>query len=167
MSLFGFPYIIMMPALARDVLGLDATGLGWLMAAVGAGAVVGGLALALAGPLGHSPRVVPVGSVLFGLCAVGFAYVRTPTTMVGLLFALGLLQTITIASMTTIIQASVHDGMRGRVMSMLTVIFFGFATLGGVIAGTIGDHVGVPRVLAAGGLVTAIAAALLARRATR
>ena len=167
MSLFGFPYIIMMPALARDVLGLDATGLGWLMAAVGAGAVVGGLALALAGPLGHSPRVVPVGSVLFGLCAVGFAYVRTPTTMVGLLFALGVLQTITIASMTTIIQASVHDGMRGRVMSMLTVIFFGFATLGGVIAGTIGDHVGVPRVLAAGGLVTAIAAALLARRATR
>jgi len=53
------------------------------------------------------------------------------------------------------------------VMSMLTVIFFGFATLGGVIAGTIGDYVGVPRVLAAGGLVTAIAAAFLARRATR
>jgi MFS family permease len=167
MSLFGFPYIIMMPALARDVLGLDATGLGWLMAAVGAGAVVGGLALVLAGRFGHSPHVVPVGSVLFGLCAIGFAYVRTPTTMATLLFALGILQTITIASMTTIIQASVHDGMRGRVMSMLTVIFFGFATLGGVIAGTVGDYVGVPRVLAAGGLVTALAAAFLARRATR
>ena len=53
--------------------------------------------------------------------------------------------------MTTTIQLNVHDGMRGRVMSMLTVIFFGFATLGGVIAGTIGDRIGVPRALAAGG----------------
>ncbi len=167
MSLFGFPYIIMMPALARDVLGLEATGLGWLMAAVGAGAVVGGLALALAGPRGHSPRVVPVGSILFGLCVVGFDAVRTPTSMAALLFALGILQTITIASMTTAIQVNVYDGMRGRVMSMLTVIFFGFATLGGVIAGTIGDRIGVPRTLAAGGLVTALAAAVLARRATR
>jgi MFS family permease len=167
MSLFGFPYIIMMPALARDVLGLEATGLGWLMAAVGAGAVVGGLTLALAGPRGHSPRVVPVGSILFGLCAVGFGAVRTPTSMAALLFALGILQTITIASMTTTIQVNVYDGMRGRVMSMLTVIFFGFATLGGVIAGTIGDRIGVPRTLAAGGVVTALAAAVLARRATR
>jgi MFS family permease len=167
MSLFGFPYIIMMPALAHDVLGLDATGLGWLMAAVGAGAVAGGLALALAGRYGHSPRVVPFGSIAFGLCASGFVAVRTTATMTALLFALGILQTITIASMTTTIQMNVHDGMRGRVMSMLTVIFFGFATLGGVIAGTIGDRIGVPRALAAGGLVTALAAAVLARRATR
>src|SRR5262249_49541064 len=55
MSLFGFPYIIMMPALASGVLGLDATGLGWLMAAVGAGAVAGGLTLSLAGRFGRSP----------------------------------------------------------------------------------------------------------------
>jgi len=87
--------------------------------------------------------------------------------MAALLFSLGILQTITIASMTTAIQVNVHDGMRGRVMSMLTVIFFGSATLGGVIARTIGDRIGVPRALAAGGLVTTLAAAVLARRATR
>jgi MFS family permease len=153
MSLFGFPYIIMMPALARDVLGLDATGLGWLMAAVGVGAVVGGLALSLSGTMGRSPWVTSGGSVAFGLCLLAFL--------------LGALQTITIASMTTTIQLHVHDGMRGRVMSILTVIFFGLATLGGVIAGAIGDHIGVPQALAAGGLVTAVAAALLARRRIR
>src|SRR5205823_12529523 len=42
MSVFGFPYIILLPALARDTLHLDATGLGYLMAAIGAGAVTSG-----------------------------------------------------------------------------------------------------------------------------
>jgi len=164
MSLFGFPYIIMMPALASGVLGLDATGLGWLMAAVGAGAVAGGLTLSLAGRFGRSPRVTAIGSVAFGLSLLAFDRVRTPPSTVALLLVLGALQTITIASLTTTIQVHVHDGMRGRVMSMLTVIFFGFTTLGGVIAGTIGDRVGVPRALAAGGAVTALAAIVLARR---
>ncbi len=167
MSLFGFPYIIMMPALASNVLGLDATGLGWLMAAVGAGAVVGGLGLSLAGRFGRSPRVASAGSVLFGLCLLGFDVVRTPGSMATLLFLLGALQTVTIASMTTTIQLHVHDGMRGRVMSMVTVIFFGLATLGGVVAGAVGDRIGVPRALAAGGVVTVAAAAGLAWRRAR
>src|SRR5262249_40175338 len=151
MSLFGFPYIIMMPALASDVLGLDATGLGWLMAAVGAGAVTGGVALSVSGERGRSPSVTTVGSIVFGLAVLGFDRVRTPYSMATLLFVLGALQTITIASLTTIIQLHVHDGMRGRVMSMLTVIFFGFATLGGVIAGTVGDRIAVPRARAVAG----------------
>jgi MFS family permease len=166
MSLFGFPYIIMMPALASNVLGLDATGLGWLMAAVGAGAVVGGLSLTLIGRFGRSPLIIAGGSVAFGLCLLAFDVVRTPRSMAALLFLLGALQTITIASLTTTIQLHVHDGMRGRVMSMITVIFFGFATLGGVIAGTVGDRIGVPRALAAGGVVTAVSAAILALRRT-
>jgi len=157
----------MMPALASNVLGLDATGLGWLMAAVGAGAVAGGLALSLVGQLGRSPRVTAVGSIAFGLCLLAFDRVRTPASMATLLFGLGALQTITIASLTTNIQLHVHDGMRGRVMSMITVIFFGFATLGGVIAGTIGDRIGVPRALAGGGVVTALAAVILSRRSAR
>jgi MFS family permease len=164
MSLFGFPYIIMMPALASDVLGLDATGLGWLMAAVGAGAVTGGVALSVSGERGRSPSVTTIGSIVFGLAVLGFDRVRTPYSMATLLFVLGALQTITIASLTTTIQLHVHDGMRGRVMSMLTVIFFGFATLGGVIAGTVGDRIGVPRSLAVGGAVTAVSAIVLARR---
>jgi hypothetical protein len=54
--------------------------------------------------------------------------------------------------------------MRGRVMSILTVVFFGLATLGGVIVGAIGDRVGVPRALAAGGVITTLAAIALAVR---
>ncbi len=164
MSLFGFPYIIMMPALAHDLLGLDATGLGWLMAAIGAGAVIGGLMLSLAGARGGAPWVTTAGSIAFGVCLLGFDRVRTLQAMTTLLMLLGALQTVTIASLTTTIQMAVHDGMRGRVMSILTVVFFGLATMGGVIAGIMGDRIGVPRALAIGGLITALAAIALAVR---
>jgi hypothetical protein len=56
----------------------------------------------------------------------------------------------------------VHDGMRGRVMSMITVIFFGFSTLGGLVGGLLGDRIGVPAAIASGGVVTTLAAIALA-----
>jgi hypothetical protein len=56
--------------------------------------------------------------------------------------------------------------MRGRVMSMVTVIFFGLSTLGGLVAGIIGDHLTVPLALASGGVVTATVAVVLARSRT-
>jgi MFS family permease len=167
MSIFGFPYIILLPALARDTLGLDASGLGYLLASVGAGAVTGGLAMSAFGDVARKDLLAGWSAVAFGIVLAGFGIVRSAHGIAMLLFVMGVLQTACVASINTMIQLVVHDGMRGRVMSMLTVIFFGFATLGGVIAGTIGDYVGVPRVLAAGGLVTAIAATFLARRATR
>src|SRR5262249_15627643 len=128
MSLFGFPYIIMLPAVARGVLGLDATGLGWLMACVGIGAVLGGLAISTR-PHVAGGRTPVVGAIAFGLVLSSFAVVRTVAATRVVLLLLGALQTVTIAAMTTTIQTAVHDGMRGRVMSMITVVFFGFSTL--------------------------------------
>jgi MFS family permease len=164
MSLFGFPYIIMLPAVASGTLGLeDAAGLGYLMASVGAGAVVGGLTISAVGNRERSGRITVVGAVLFGIVLSCFAIVRTLRTTMGLLLLLGALQTLSISSMMTTIQSAVHDGMRGRVMSMITVLFFGFSTLGGLVAGLLGDRVGVPLVLASGGVVTAAVALVLAR----
>ena len=55
--------------------------------------------------------------------------------------------------------------MRGRIMSMMTVILFGFATTGGLLVGLVGDHIGVPSALAAGGVIITIAAIALFVRA--
>jgi hypothetical protein len=84
--------------------------------------------------------------------------VRSATAMAALLFVMGLLQTTCVASLNTLIQMSVHEGMRGRVMSMMTVILFGFATSGALIVGVIGHYTGVVDVLGAGGVVIALAA---------
>ena len=166
MSVFGFPYIILLPALARDALHLDASGLGFLMAAVGTGAVLGGLGLSAAGDVPRKGLIATVGAVGFGLVLACFAVVRSPRGTAVLLFALGVLQTVSIASLNTAIQATVRDGMRGRVMSMMSVILFGLTTLGGLLVGVVGDRVGVPAVLAAGGVVIALAAAALGVAAT-
>jgi predicted MFS family arabinose efflux permease len=163
MSLFGFPYIILLPAIAHG-LGLDARGLGYLTASVGVGAVAGGLAASARG--GGGPRFAVRGTVAFGIVLSAFAVVDSvPATMV-VLFLLGALQTLSIAALTTTIQRTVHDGMRGRVMSMVMVIFFGLSTLGGLIAGVIGDRLTVPWALASGGVVTAAVAVVLARSRT-
>jgi predicted MFS family arabinose efflux permease len=125
MSVFGFPYIILLPALARDALGLDAAGLGWLMAAVGAGAVSGGLGLSAVGDRPRKGLIAAACAVLFGAVLTSFVMVPTLHGTLAVLFLLGVLQTICVASLVTTIQLAVHDGMRGRVMSMMTVILFG------------------------------------------
>jgi membrane associated rhomboid family serine protease len=78
------------------------------------------------------------------------------------------LQTVTISTLTASVQIAVDDGLRGRVMSMLAALFFGFSTLGGLILGLVGDHIGVPHALALGGLVTTVVAtARLVRHVSR
>jgi len=164
MSVLGFPYIILLPALARDALGLEASGLGWLMAAVGCGAVLGGLGLSAAGDLPRKGLIATVSALAFGMVLACFAIVRSPRGIAGLLFTMGALQTICVASLNTTIQIAVDDGMRGRVMSMLTVILFGFSTLGGLLIGFLGDWIGVPLALAGGGaLIAAAAGSMLVR----
>jgi len=136
------------------------------MACVGGGAVVGGLGMAAFGGNLRGPRTAVRGAVLFGIVLAAFAVVDTVRATMVVLFLLGALQTVTIASMMTTIQSAVHDGMRGRVMSMVTVILFGFSTTGGLVAGIIGDHLTVPWALAWGGVVTAAVAVVLARSRT-
>jgi MFS family permease len=166
LSLFGFPYIILLPAVARDVLGLDASGLGFLMASMGGGAVAGGLAVSITGGRVARTALINVGAVLFGVALLCFEFVRTPVATSALLVALGALQTITISTLTASVQIAVDDGMRGRVMSMLAAMFFGLSTLGGLLLGTLGDRIGVTQAIALGGVVsTVFALARLARRA--
>src|SRR2546427_8896246 len=92
MSVFGFPYIILLPALARDTLHLDATGPGYPMAATAAGAVTGGLGLSAVGDLPRKDVAASGSAIAFGLalCALRLAHpVRPPATP---LFVGGVLQ---------------------------------------------------------------------------
>ena len=164
-SVFGFPYIVLMPALARDALGLDATGLGYLMAAVGAGAVLGGLALSAFGDLPRKGLVAAASAVGFGGVLAALTVVRTVQGVGLLFFVMGVLQVTCVASLNTAIQMAVDDRMRGRVMSMMTVILFGFITIGSLLLGALGDWIGVPAALASGGLVVAAAGAAALVRA--
>ena len=159
-SFFGFPYIILMPAVARDVLGLGPEGLGLLLAAIGLGAVIGGLGLASIAATA-SPRVALGAGVAFAVALLAFTTVQTGTSAALALVAVGLFQIVCIASLNTTLQTSVVNEMRGRVMSMVSVSLFGISPLGAAVLGTFADWVGVRTVIAAGAVaVLAIAVVL-------
>ena len=162
MSLFGFPYIVLMPAVARDVLHLEANGFTLLFSAVGAGAVAGGLTLAYAGDVERKGLLVVSCSGVFGLLLIVLSNVTTFVTAAAVLACAGFAMIICIASLNTLIQVTVADEMRARVMSMMTVSLFGLPTLGAWILGSLGDRIGITHALSLGGAVVALMALAIA-----
>ena len=161
-SFFGFPYIILMPAVARDVLGLGPEGLGFLLAMIGLGAVIGGLGLAsVAATAG--PRIALAAAAAFAIALVGFTTTRTATAAGVMLVAVGLFQIVCIASLNTTLQTTVVNEMRGRVMSMVSVSLFGISPLGAAVLGTAADWIGVQTIVACGGIAVLMLAAMLYR----
>jgi len=158
LSLFGFPYMVLMPALARDVLHLGPERFTQLFAAVGVGAVVGGLGLASRGDVRHKGRIVVTCAFAFGLLVVALACSRDFAAAIGVLVAAGFSMIVCLSTLNTLVQTTVDDAMRGRVMSMVTVSLFGLPTLGAWMLGSLGDRIGIPAALGTGGLVVALVA---------
>lgn len=162
LSLFGFPFVVLMPALARSVLDLDAGGFTRLFSAVGVGAVVGGLGLARAGDFERKGELMLVSGACFGTLLIVVAQTTTFFGAALTFLLLGACMIVCIASLNTLVQVTVSEEMRARVMSMVTVSLFGLPTLGGWVLGTIADRVGIPLVLSVGGaMVAAVSAGLL------
>jgi len=165
MSLFGFPYIILMPAVARDALALGPDGLGLMMGSVGFGAVVGGLALAAFGDVPRKALLAVVAGSILAVLLVGFSLATTLRSAAPLLFLLGMVQVGCIASLNTALQVTVSDSMRGRVMGMLSFALFGLSTLGAMLLGVLGDHIGVANALRLGSAAIVAASAFVMLRA--
>lgn len=161
MSLFGFPYVVLMAAFAHEVLGLDARGFTLLFSAVGAGAVVGGVCLASVGDVRRKGLLVVGSSSAFGALLVLLGQTRSAVAATATLAVLGFAMIVSVASLNTVLQISVTEEMRARVMSMLTVALFGLPSLGAWMLGAIADRVGIPIAYAIGGsIVTVVAIAI-------
>jgi len=163
-SIFGFPYLIMMPVFARDVLKVGATGLGVLMAAVGVGAVVAALGLAAYGPHIRKGRLLLWTGPILGLAIAAFAVAPWFPLALAILPVSGGAMILNTAVTNTLLQTIVPDELRGRVMGFYTFVFMGMAPFGAYQIGWTAEHFGAPAAAAAGGLICAAAAFLLWRR---
>ncbi len=161
-SFTGMPYAVLMPVIAQDVLHSGARGLGLLMGASGVGALLGSLALAVRQELRGLGRWVALAAAGFGLSLLLFSFSRSLWISVALLVPVGFSMIVEMASSNTLIQAMVPDALRGRVMAVYSMMFMGMAPLGALLAGTLAEHMGAPRAIAAGGLVCLAAAAVFA-----
>jgi len=156
----GRPYTQLMPAVQRDVLHVGATGLGILMAFSGIGALGGALAIAALSTFRHRGLLLMISVGAFGVAIIAFALSRSFPLSLGLLTVVGCSGTMSMSLTNMIIQLRVPGELRGRVMSMYTMIAMGMMPLGSMALGTIATFVGVPETLLFGG-VGCIAALVL------
>jgi MFS family permease len=164
MSVCGLPALTLLPVLARLELGQGAREYGWMMSAVGAGALIGALAVATFAPRMPKGRVVGWAAGLFGVSVAAVGSSPSVPVALAILMALGLAMITTTAITNTLLQTLVPDGLRGRVISVYTFSFVGMAPIGALLAGAAAERFGVAATLGAGGLVTVAAAVTLLLR---
>jgi MFS family permease len=139
-SLFGLSYAVLLPAYATDVLKLDAKGYGLLNAAVGIGALTGSLSVASLSRWKSKGLQLTVGSLAFPLALLCFAATRSYLLALFCLAGAGMSFVIQNATANTIIQLSAPDALRGRVMSVYTLFFFGSTPVGAMFAGAVAQR---------------------------
>lgn len=159
LSIFGFPFLVLMPVFARDVLHAGAAGYGVLVGSVGVGAMLGALAIAFFSGRIAKGRVLVVGGTAFGLLLAVFAASRTFLVSVGLLGLAGCAMIVNNALTNTMVQTLVPDPLRGRVMGFYSFMFVGMVPVGAFQAGAFAERYGAPLAVGAGGLVCALAVA--------
>jgi MFS family permease len=162
-SLTGVPYVVLMPIFAARVLGGGPHALGLLMGASGLGAVVGALWLASRPSVLGLGRILVIAGTAFGAGLVGFSCSRWMWLSLPLLVVTGAGMMVQMAASNTLVQTLVDEDKRGRVMSFYAVAFFGMAPFGSLAAGWLGDRIGAPATVLAGGVATLVAVALFAR----
>jgi predicted MFS family arabinose efflux permease len=158
-SLFGTSYLTLMPIFARDILHGGSDALGFLMAAVGAGALIGALSVARV-PAHVLPRVPYLAAACFGAALIAFSQSTSFVLSLLALVPAGFGMMMMGISTNTLVQGSVDDAMRGRVMAYYVMAFIGMVPLSSLAAGALSHEIGAPDTLSLGGVLTVVAAAI-------
>ncbi len=160
-SFFAFPYMVLLPVFAREILGGGPSTLGFLMGATGLGALAGSIRLALRkSPVGLG-KIMAVSCVLLGLSMTAFSLSRIFALSLVLMACLGFFMVSTLVSCNTLVQTLVDEDKRNRVMSLFIVSAMGITPLGSLNAGWIASRLGAPFTLMAGGIISVVIGLLL------
>ena len=158
LSIFGFPYLTMMPVFARDVLHRGAGGYGALTSSVGIGAVLGALGVALrSSRIRARGRLMLMGGTAFGILLILFAGSRSLGLSMVLLGLAGCAMIVNNSITNTLLQMAAPDHLRGRIMGFYSFVFVGMAPFGAFLFGIVAEHTGVSTTIAAGGAIVAVA----------
>ncbi|HEY2954241.1 MAG TPA: MFS transporter [Candidatus Eisenbacteria bacterium] len=141
---FGFQYMVLLPVYARDILRTGAEAYGLMVSAFGVGSLLSALWMTRRLDRWDLRRNLLVGLTTGGIGMGLFAWSRSvPLTLaMGFLAGFGLI--LYVASTNTLVQLTIEDRYRGRIMSLYTLMFVGTAPLGALLAGGIAQHAGAP-----------------------
>jgi MFS family permease len=144
-SLMGWPFTVLMPIFAGTILRGGPHTLGFLMGAVGIGALISAISLAVRRTVLGLGKMIPISTAAFGLGLIVFGTSRVLWLSLPMMFVCGFGMMQQMAASNTIIQTIVEESKRGRVMSFYTVAFVGMAPFGSLLSGALAHAIGAPR----------------------
>jgi hypothetical protein len=142
---FGYNFSVVIPLLAGFVLHTDATGFGGLSAFLGAGSLIGAIVTAYARQI--TLRRLVIASACFSLLLGAVALSTSFLLSALLLIAIGFAGIIFSTSANTLLQLTVPDSLRGRVMGLYMLLFAGSTPIGGFLIGSLSNVIGVSETL--------------------
>ena len=164
-ALFTRPYIQLLPAEAQ-FLGVGALELSLLLAASGGGALVGALITASLGAWRRRGALLVGAALAHGVLLMFFG---AQHSVVGAMVFVGLTSLavmVYLGMANTLMQTRTPDAIRGRVMSVNTMVFMGFMPLGQMLLGSVGTFAGINNAFLAGGVLVTLLAGYAALRVT-
>jgi MFS family permease len=157
-SLMGYPYAVLLPVFAGQVLHGGATTLGWLTGASGIGALVSALSLAFRKSVVGLTRMLQIAPAMLGGALILFGLSRTLWLSLVLMVFVGFGLMQCASASNTIIQSLVPEEKRARAMSYYTMAFFGAAPFGSLLAGMLAHRMGAPQTVIVAGVFCVAAA---------
>jgi MFS family permease len=152
-SVFGMGMVALMPAWAVEVLKGDAQTNGLILSARGAGALIGSIVVAALGQMHFRGRLWASGIFLMPVMILAFSFARSLPVSLILLMGVGLGFMLTANTSNALIQTRVPDELRGRVMSVFILVFFGSFPIGSLLAGQMAEFIGEPMTVLANSLI--------------
>jgi MFS family permease len=161
-SLMGWPFTVLMPIFAGKILNGGPHTLGFLMGAVGIGALISAISLAVRRTVLGLGKMIPISTAAFGLGLIVFGVSHVLWLSLPMMFVCGFGMMQQMAASNTIIQTIVEESKRGRVMSFYTVAFVGMAPFGSLLAGGLAHAIGAQRTVMLSGAFCVAGAAWFA-----
>jgi MFS family permease len=163
-TFLAMPLITLMPSFATDVLrgfGTPAARLSLLMACQGLGAITGALIVGTLGQFKHMGAALLGVQTMLGLLLAAFAMSRMLPLSLVLLFVAGMFYMSTFSISFSLVQLTVPDELRGRVVSIYMVALRSGGPIGALVAGALADAFTAPTIMAMNGLVLSLVAVTL------
>lgn len=156
-SLTGLSYVVLLPAYAKEILHGSSDTLGYLMSAMGAGALTGALYMASRKTVLGLGRIISTNTFLLGLAIVVASFSERLHFSLAVFFIGGLSMILLLASINTMLQTIAEEDKRGRVMSFYAMALMGTSPIGNLLAGTVASGIGIPHTLLIAGMITLLA----------
>ncbi len=166
-TLLGLSFATLLPAVAVTVFGGDSRTLGFLQSSRGVGSLVGALAVASLAKDARRGRILLGGAIVFPLMLLLFSITTWLPLGLVVLAGIGAAMIVTLNLANALVQTQVTNEMRGRVMGVYMLTFFGVMPLGGLLMGGLAHRFGEPEAIVAGAAVLLVLTALLALRSPR